>query len=128
MTSVYSNHSFLLIKDNARASHASVRRANMRVTQLLKADRSKGCSYLDIVCQCHLKSSFNSLKVELNRIDFDDVSKRLQFVSNRLVSKRLCIETTELRIHLLLVLNAKYSFICAERLFNKITVHSLTPY
>ena len=30
------------------------------------------------------------------RIDFDDVSKRLQFVSSRLVSKRLCIEMTEL--------------------------------
>ena len=28
------------------------------------------------------------------RIDFDNVSKRLQFVSNLLVSKRLCIETT----------------------------------
>ena len=30
------------------------------------------------------------------RIDFDDVSKRLQFVSSRLVAKRLCIEMTEL--------------------------------
>ena len=30
------------------------------------------------------------------RIDFDDVSKRLQFVSNRLISKRLCIEMAEL--------------------------------
>ena len=30
------------------------------------------------------------------RIDFDDVSKRLQSVSSRLVSKRLCIEMTEL--------------------------------
>ena len=30
------------------------------------------------------------------RIDFDDVSKRLQFVSSRHVSKRLCIETNEL--------------------------------
>ncbi|XP_067031339.1 cation channel sperm-associated auxiliary subunit epsilon-like [Acropora muricata] len=29
-------------------------------------------------------------------IDFDDVSKRLQFVSNLLVSKRLCNETTEI--------------------------------
>jgi len=31
------------------------------------------------------------------RIDFDDVSKRLQFVSSRLVSKRLRIEMTGLQ-------------------------------
>ena len=36
------------------------------------------------------------LPFPLYRIDFNDVSKRLQFVSNLLVSKRLCIETTEL--------------------------------
>ena len=30
-------------------------RGNMRVTQLLKADRSKGCLYLNTVCQCYLK-------------------------------------------------------------------------
>ena len=41
----------------------------------------------------------------MDRIDFlrvsnrlYDVSKRLQFVSSRLVSKRLCIEMTELRL------------------------------
>ena len=33
------------------------------------------------------------------RIDFDDVSNGLQFVSSRLVSKRLCIEMTELHWH-----------------------------
>ena len=31
------------------------------------------------------------------RIDFDDVLKRLQFVSSRLVSKQLCMEMTEIR-------------------------------
>ena len=31
------------------------------------------------------------------RIDFDDVSKRLQFISSRLVTRRLCIEMTELQ-------------------------------
>ena len=30
------------------------------------------------------------------------------------------------KVHLLLSINARYSFICAECLFNKITVHSLT--
>ena len=31
------------------------------------------------------------------RIDFDDVSERLQFISSRLVTRRLCIEMTELQ-------------------------------
>ena len=38
-----------------------------------------------------------NIKVELNRIYFDDVSKRLRFVSSRPVSKRLCIEMTKLQ-------------------------------
>ena len=31
-------------------------------------------------------------------------------------------------LHPLLVINAKYLFICAERRLNEITVYSLTPY
>ena len=44
-------------EDNVQASEPTCRAmwGNMQVTQLLKADRSKGCLYLNTVCQCYLK-------------------------------------------------------------------------